>query len=269
MSLSLQPLTSADNPRLREYRRLVRDRRYRERKQALALEGPHLVRAALDACLRAKVVFYAEGYLKGEGSKWPQEFKSHVRQFVLPDKLFRDLAETRAPRAVSAIFELPPPGYRPACKSISETPVLVVDRIQDPGNFGSILRTAAAAGINRVCYGRGTVDPWSPKVLRATAGSIFQVNLDEVADLYNCVQSLKKDGLQIVAATGKGRVGHREAPYRQPLALLIGNEGRGLGEELLASADLQVAIFHCPGVESLNAAAACAVLLFEITARRR
>ena len=161
--------------------------------------------------------------------------------------------------------------------SSGETPLLVLlETIQDPGNLGTIVRAAEAAGATGILMNRECVDIYSPKVVRSTMGSIFRVPFLVAEDLAEACRRLKQGdsraglpGLKIYAAHLKGAKEYTLADYSHPCALMIGNEGRGLTDELTQQADAAVKIPMCGSVESLNAAMATAIILFEASRQRR
>jgi TrmH family RNA methyltransferase len=161
---------------------------------------------------------------------------------------------------IAAVIAIPAPGPGP-------DPALAVllEDIQDPGNVGTILRSAAAAGAAAVWLSRGCADPWSPKVLRAAMGAHFRLAVHPGADLVAVAGAFRG---RVVAAQPQAGRSLYDCPLTGPLALVVGNEGAGVSAELLAQADEAVSIPMAPGAESLNAAVAAAVCLFEAVRQR-
>ncbi len=193
----------------------------------------------------------------------------HVRQVVLDAGLFKSIAATETPRAVAAIIHFDFKERFRSERAGHAKLVLVLDRIRDPGNMGTIIRTAAAAGVELIYYTSGSADPYSPKVLRATAGAIFAVQVEEARKPLNLIRDLKQEGLQLVAAAARSGCSYWSVDYGMPTALLIGSEADGIAEELSAEADYIVSIPLGGPVESLNAAVASAVIIYEIIRCRR
>jgi len=265
--LSLSYVSSLRNPLLKEYIKLQRSRRYRHKTKKIALEGPNLVSEAIQAGLTPQAVFFTQRYFDQAGKGWLTDLPPAVKQLVLPPALFNEIADTETPRPVAAIFYFSEADNNQEAKSLLKL-VLILDRLRDPGNMGTIIRTAAAVGADIVYYTAGSVDPFSPKVLRATAGSIFHIKVKQAADPLVLIKELKKSGLQSVAASAKSAGNYWSLDFRQPTALIVGNEAGGVAEKLLAESDNTVSIPLCGRVESLNAAVASAVVLYEIIRQR-
>jgi len=134
--------------------------------------------------------------------------------------------------------------------------------------MGTIMRTAAGAGANVIYYTKGSTDPYAPKVLRATAGSVFHLPVQQVSDSLRLSCDLKEKGVQVVAAAARGGLLPWEAGFKRPTTLIVGNEAGGVAGELLAEADLKVTIPLKGPVESLNVATASAMILYEIVRQR-
>lgn len=229
----------------------------------IAVEGPNLVREALKAGLIPEVVLITEEYGLGSESRWLDHLPQRTNLVLLSPALFKDLAETTTPQSVAAIFPFTFQLEKDQLESKSGL-VIIADRIQDPGNLGTLIRTAAAAGVDLFFCTKGCTDPYSPKVLRSTAGSIFQVAIREVSEPGQLIARLKENGFVIVAASGDGDHPYWSVNYNRPVALIVGNEAGGVAEELLVMVDLVAAIPLQDCVESLNAAVATGIILFEI-----
>ncbi len=261
----MESLTSLQNPIIKKYQRLKRSRRFRQHTNSLAIEGPNLIRAALKMGILPEVVITAEEYYCGKNGKWIALIPDSIRLIVIPAILFSEITDTETPQAVAAIV---PYLFKDRVDNIisSDTDlVLIMDRIQDPGNMGTIIRTAVAAGADLLFCTECCTDPYSPKVLRSTAGSIFRIGIREVSDTKQLLAKLKEEGFLIVAAAGGGDHPYWSAAYnKKPVALIIGNEANGVAAELLSMADLVASIPLKDSVESLNAAVAAGIILFEI-----
>ena len=179
----------------------------------------------------------------------------HVTSLQLPDALFAPLSQVE--HGVPLLFVVDTPTW--LHPELKESAVLL-DGVQDPGNLGSILRSAAAAGITDVFCGLGTAAAWSPKVLRAGMGAHFVLNIAENIDLAALLQTAQ---VPVLATSSHTDVSLFDADLSQPLAWLFGNEGQGVAPALLSASDLRIAIPHLGQIESLNVAACAAVCLFE------
>jgi RNA methyltransferase, TrmH family len=258
----VETITSLQNPVIKKYQRLKKSRRFRQRTNSMAIEGPNLVQAALKRKILPEAVIISDHYYHGKNEDWLEGIPSSIRIIVIPESLFTLITETETPQAVAAIV---PYIFSKGIEDLHTGDlVLIVDRVQDPGNMGTIIRTAAAAGVDLLFYNEGCADPSNPKVLRSTAGSIFQANIREISDPRQLLSQLKKKGFLIVAAAGDGDHPYWAVDYNRPVALIIGNEAGGIADDLLKMADLVAAIPLQGCVESLNAAIATGIILFEI-----
>jgi TrmH family RNA methyltransferase len=259
MRFTFTHLSSHDNPRLKVLAALARHRGVRrERGQAL-LDGAHLLGCALDAGIGLIDVCVSES-----GCENPEILALLARlpagefPICVPDALFNRLSPVDTPTGILARIALPLPG---AQKAVERETFIVLDAIQDPGNLGSILRTAAAVGIRLVWLTPGCAQAWSPKALRAGMGAHFRLNIHEQAD---AIKELAAYQGKVVAA-GVNIKSRKlfDADLRGPIAWLFGAEGQGVSPALLARADEILTIPMMEGIESLNVGAAAAVCLFE------
>lgn len=262
-----QYIHSAQNSLIKEYKKLLTGSRQRKKLGKIALEGPNLIEGALDAGLIPEVMFFTQSYLDSEEKLLINRLSPAVKKVVLTPELFDELAETDNPRGVAAMMPFKPEEDLKIQPDLLKL-AMVLDRLQDPGNMGTIIRTAAAAGVDIIYYTKGSVDPYSPKVLRSTAGLIFHIPVIPLDTPSLKLKELKQEGIKVVAASKKGQ-SFWQADYGYKTALIIGNEAGGISEELLELADLKVAVPLEDPVESLNAATAAAVITYEIIRRSR
>ncbi len=260
-------INSPANPLLKEFVRLQNSKQQRQKSGKIALEGPNLVREALKAGLVPHSLFYSPGFYNHEGKEFAGRLPEGAGQFVMPPQLFKKIADTETPQPVAAIFYLNRADYDGHLEGVPGL-VVILDRLQDPGNMGTIIRTAAAAGADIVYYTPGCTDPYGPKVLRATAGSVFHLRLELARDPLQLTGDLKKKGVLVVAAAARTGQSYWQVDFKTPSALIVGNEASGITEDLLSEADLCVSIPLHDRVESLNAAVAAALILFEVVRQR-
>jgi TrmH family RNA methyltransferase len=230
------------------------------------LEGPNLLSEALRAGLRVDCVFVAQG---AEHLLEALTLPPETEILLMPWDLLESALATETPQPIAALIE--PPDWTWAHllggQKNSAPLVLVLAGLQDPGNLGTILRSAEAFGASGVLSLPGTVSAWNPKAVRASAGSVFRVPL-LAASPVNSIARLREAGLRIFATTADAAQPADLADLAGPVALLIGNEGNGVPKPLSAQADGAITI-PCPGpVESLNAAVAASVLLYEASRQR-
>jgi TrmH family RNA methyltransferase len=256
-----ETLTSPANPLLKDVRRaIVRGTRTHE--GYCVAETFHLLEEALRSDCEIKAILAAASVRTA--------VESHVRRLaglrvvVLDDRLFQAVAGTETPQGVLALVR--PPEWNLDQLFRARPLVVVLDGVQDPGNAGAILRASEAFGASGLVFLKGTVSPYNPKTVRASAGSLFRIPLVAGLDATLARAALEQRRLDIYAATPAGERDLGDCDLTRPTALIIGSEGRGVSERLRAAAiDLRIPI---AGVESLNAAMAAGVLLYEARRQR-
>lgn len=246
---------SRSNPRVRRWQRLLRDARQRRSEGRVLIEGPHLVASYLDHGGTPRAVIVSES-----GSRRPEVAtllrRAGMAPVELADALFALIADTEAPAGIAAEIALP----RAAASLETSQGCLFLDGIQDAGNVGAILRSAAAFGVQDVVLARGCADPWSPRVLRAAMGGHFAVRIthgDPLAD------ALARFGGTVVCTAPRGGTPLTALDLRGRIGWILGAEGRGVSAALAARADVTATIPMPGSAESLNVAAAAAVCFYE------
>jgi len=255
----MKELRSRNNPRIRRWQRLLRDPRMRRSEGRAVIEGAHLLSAYLAQGVRPLALLLSETALRhAEVARLAH--RAEIDPVLLPDSLFDMIADTQTPTGIAAEIEIPVGGER-----LSESPSCVfMDGIQDAGNLGTIVRSAAAFGVRDVVMGQGCADPWSPKALRAGMGGHFSLRISETADLS---AMLGRFGGKVVCAVARGGTPVHNLDLGGRIGWIFGSEGRGVSEALAAKAALRATIPMTAGAESLNVAAAAAICLYE--ARRQ
>lgn len=190
-----------------------------------------------------------------------------IQYEVVDDRVFASVCDTKTPQGILTVLRIP--SYTADQVLGGENPFLIVlEDLQDPGNVGTILRTAEGAGVTGILVSRRTADLFQPKTIRATMGSIYRMPVLEVDSAAEFLPELSARGIRTFAAHLNGKESYRLQDYTGPAAILIGNEGNGLSDELAARADRLVRIPMEGQVESLNAAIAAAVLMYEVHGQR-
>ena len=244
-----QLISSRDNPQLRALRKLSGDNTGYRKSGRVWVEGEHLCSAALVRGVRPARAVVAQSLWADGHSPWAGVASSTL---VLPDALFKGISALESPAAIGFVMDVPvPDALDPAAASV------VLDRVQDAGNVGSILRSAAAFGFKQVIALPGTAALWSPKVLRAAMGAHFGLTLFEGLD----EQAFADLRLPLVATSSHAGALIQDAQLPFPCAWVLGHEGQGVSPALMARAALQVRIGQPGGEESLNVAAAAAICL--------
>jgi TrmH family RNA methyltransferase len=248
-------LHSRANPRIRRWQRLVRDARARRGERSALIEGPHLVAAYLDQGGHPKAVLVSEGGMRRiEVAQLAQ--RAAIEPVLLSDSLFRSIADVEAPTGIAAEIEIRAGGTR-----LEESSGCVfLEGIQDSGNVGTIIRSAAAFGTRNVVLSRGCADAWSPRALRAGMGGHFALDVMEGEDL---LAAIERFGGRSICAISRGGTSLHELNLRGRLGWIFGSEGQGVSEALAARAAHRVTIPIAAEAESLNVAAAAAICLYE------
>ncbi|PNG56638.1 MULTISPECIES: RNA methyltransferase [unclassified Variovorax] len=242
-------ISSRDNPLLKELRRLAHDPGGYRKSGRVWLEGDHLCRAARQRGVRAAIAVFTESAWPAARHEWTGSADKIV---VVADAMLAAVSGLESPAAMGFVLDLPAP-----LPIAPDAATVVLDRLQDAGNVGSILRSAAAFGFAQVIALKGTAALWSPKVLRAGMGAHFGLRLVEGVEL----EALDALAVPCIATSShRGEWLHR-ARLPSPCAWLMGHEGQGLSAALEARASLQVRIVQPGGEESLNVAAAAAICL--------
>lgn len=194
-------------------------------------------------------------------------FKDRQQFTLLSDRVFESVSDTKTPQGVLCVVRQYHYELTDLCKG--QPLLMILENLQDPGNLGTILRTAEGAGVTGVLMTKGCVDLYNPKVIRSTMGSIYRMPFYYTENLKQDIQFLKEQGICLYAAHLKGTGTHDRQDYRRPSGFLIGNESKGLTDETADLADVYVRIPMCGKVESLNAAVASAILMYEANRQRR
>jgi TrmH family RNA methyltransferase len=223
----------------------------------LLIEGTNLVEAACHADYKLDIIFYTERWQQNHQPLCRIIAEQGVRTELVSPEVLNAIATTVNPDGVVAIAPRPIAEPAPTLKGVG----LALEKLQDPGNLGTIIRTAAAAGVDGLWLSPDSVDFYSPKVLRASAGQWFRLPVVTNQNLSQLVE--QQQGVQIIATTSQATKTYWEVDFTRPSLILLGNEGAGLSAQLLDLADIHIKIPLANHVESLNVAIATALLLYE------
>jgi TrmH family RNA methyltransferase len=257
----MKTITSRENPLFKELVKLSDSSHQRKKTGQTLLDGVHLLQAYCTSGHQPQHLFVTEAALQDREVVVLLDKLPGVPLAKLDDKLFANLTELKTPSGILALIAQTPPSLTPVQSQFC----VVLEDIQDPGNLGSILRSAAAAGCDAAFLSKGCADAWSPKVLRAGMGGHFVLSLHESADLLAVAEAFKG---KLLAAALNAKISLYDCDLRGKLGFAVGNEGAGLSNNLLAAAQRQFTIPMPGKVESLNAAAAAAVCFFEAARQR-
>ncbi len=255
----LRKIESQQNARVKELRASLQ-RGVKTDRSRIAIEGEHLLQEAMLGGLRIRTIFVRSGSEK----LLPARIPDNAEVLRLSPKVFQSAVSTEHPQGIAAIVDAPEFQFEQTLRSI---PLLIIaGALQDPGNLGALVRSAEAFGATGFILLPGTVSLWNSKTLRASSGSAFRLPvLAMTAD--EAFATLRAKSVPVFAAVARG--GDTQADFSGPTALLLGNEGAGLPDDWLSKVDRQITI-SCPGaVESLNAAVAGSVLLYEAARQRQ
>jgi TrmH family RNA methyltransferase len=236
-----------------------------------AIEGLRVVEEAIRSGLKFQAIFFRDSTQSLADRLLPQ-IGSHVDTLLLPEKLFDGAVPSESPQGVAALVRLREFSLDDVLERLQVGPVIVVVGLQDPGNLGTILRSAEAFGSAGVVLGEGTVSPFNTKVIRASAGSMFRLPVvvgKAAGGMEAITAKLRGAGVRLIATSSHKGTPLDHARLTGALAVFIGSEGSGLPRNLMAQVDELIAIPHAAQVESLNAGVAGSIVLYEAARQRR
>lgn len=279
----MEIISSKDNKKIKYLRSLLEKGSARKKNRQFIVEGIKLVDEALVYGKVCEIIIseslYKEIILDGliknalladNGKNLIAYVNEGNSTTVVSDAVFKTVSETINPQGVVAVVTMPEyeilneEFLAQTYNKTGKIKLLILEDTADPGNLGTIMRTAEAAGVTGVIMGRGTVDIFNPKAVRSTMGSIFRLPFIYVEDVRETIRELKKYGISFYAAHLKGKQSYKDVKYSDKAGILIGNEARGLSPETAELADIYIIIPMQGKVESLNAAVAAALMMYEI-----
>ena len=256
-------ITSSANAQMKYISLLQRKASARKEDRAFVVEGVRLFSEVPRPLLLKTYV--SERFRKEEIGKYKELFEG-VSYEVVADSVFAAACDTQTPQGVLAIVRMP---ETLAASDVKDGLYLILDGIADPGNLGTIFRTAEAAGVSEIIMSADTVDLYNPKVVRSTMGSIFRMPHRVCSDIPKEIGKMQKDGIHCFVTCLAESEDYTKVSYRGATAVVIGNEAHGVSEAVLNACDQHIRIPMDGSIESLNAAIACAVVLFEAARQRR
>lgn len=258
-------LTSLQNPLVKTLRKLHRAKERREQQRFL-LEGTHLIEEACAVGYPLEVVCCTPDWQTRYPDLWTQLLDRAERAELVSPEIVKAIATTVEPDGIVAAA---PHQTRNAPSSDDIQLGVVLETIQDPGNLGTVIRTAAAAGVDGIWVSDDSVDLEHPKVLRATAGQWFRLPMAVSPHLAADIERFQANGVQVVATLADAEQVYWDVDFMRPTLVLLGNEGAGLSNALIAKADVKTRIPLAAGVESLNVAIAASLILYEAIRQRQ
>lgn len=251
-------ITSTSNVQIKQIVALLKKSKERKEKKSFVVEGRKMFEEICQDTSRVVKAYFSESYVKEyyDGKELPK-----VPYEVVADSVFDAMAETVTPQGVLVIVKMPEYSLD---EMVAEAGSLVLlENLRDPGNLGTIIRTAEAAGVSGVILSKESVDIYNPKVIRSTMGAVYRVPFLYVEDFTELLKTLREQKVRLLAAHLKGQKTFDKADYSGKVGILIGNEANGLSEEASELAEEKVLIPMAGSVESLNAAVAAALLMYE------
>lgn len=247
----MELISSVKNPRILAWRSL-QDRKGRDTQNAFLVEGVRMVREAVQSD------FDLQALLLREDCEPSFPLPSDVPVFTLSEHAFASVTETKTPQGIAAVLSR-------RVRPLSGSRFLALDAVQDPGNVGTIIRTADAAGMDGVILSADCADLFSPKVLRSTMGSIFRMSFAFPADLPACLRDLRFRGFSVLSSQLDGDPFYERTAVADAFVLVIGNEGSGISNAVKAEATHRLRLPMRGGAESLNAAVAAGIMMYDLT----
>lgn len=260
-------ITSTSNTRMKRLVNLRKKRRARDEEGVFLVEGIRMFREVPPDKLQE--VFVSESFYKKEKETVEKVLsRGNIRAELVSDTVFSHISDTKTPQGILCVVKQMDHTLNSMIKG-EQRHLLVLDNLQDPGNLGTIVRTAEGAGVNGVIMSADCVDIYNPKTIRSTMGSIYRIPFCYAENLEEAIQEMKEAGIHTYAAHLLGENDYDQEDYRTSCAFFIGNEGNGLREEIAQAAQTYVKIPMSGQVESLNAAIAASVLMFEVRRQRK
>lgn len=242
-------ITSKDNEIIKNIKKL-KEKKYRL--DSYIVEGIKMVKEAISENQEIALIAIREDFKIDFDTK-------NTKIVTISNKIFNDISDVKTPQGILAVIKK---NQNNQIETNQEY-ILALDSLQDPGNMGTIIRTADSANINQIIINKTTVDPYSPKVIRSTMGAIYRTNIIEVEDLKATLKKMKSKGFQIITTDLKATQSIYDINYNNKTVVVIGNEANGVSQEILQTADKKVIIPMLGKTESLNASIAASIMIYE------
>lgn len=271
----MKRISSGGNPVIKEVKAL-KNRKFRDEKGLFFVEGIKIVDEAIKCNAEIVRVFMSEEFQFEKEAALAPHLYSYMNSkekdgaesslYAIPGRLFKEISDTETPQGILAVVKAKGCCLEDMLKG--ENLFVILDSLQDPGNMGTIIRTADAAGFSGVIASKGSVDLYNPKVLRSTMGSVFRMPVFSGAEMAEVLHVLKSKGIKIYAAHLKASAHCFDRDMKSDAAIIIGGESGGIREEIAAMADELIKIPMAGGAESLNASVAAGILMYESLRQR-
>jgi TrmH family RNA methyltransferase len=263
---TLEIIRSRDNNHIKVIKKL-QVKKYRNDNNEYMIEGIRFIEEALESNAKIKYCLCSENIKNDRAEELIKGMKQKgIKVYVVEDDVLKDVSDTVSPQGILAVIEKQEYDIESLKKKSSL--IVIADKIQDPGNLGTIIRTSDAAGADAVILTSGTVDPYSTKVLRSTMGSVFHIPVVFVPDILKFISDIKEDEFTVFITSLEASKSCYDEDYRRKTAIVVGNEANGVDDSIVYEADRLIRIPMPGKAESLNAAVASGILLFEIVRQR-
>ena len=263
----MKSIESSSNPIIKEIKSLYR-KKDRWAKKRFIVEGINIVEECIDNGYPLIYIIYSNELLNVKGGRELfNKISSHPKLIHITEQLYKEISNMETPQGIMGVSEF-------NIKSIHELSLkrdlslLLLDRLQDPGNMGTIIRSADAFGIDGIIITKGCVDVYNPKVIRSTMGSIFRVPIFHEDDPVLAINRLKKEGIKVYSTSLEGSMYTYEVNFKVPFLLVIGNESSGVSSTIYSISDSLIKIPMIGDAESLNAAIASSIIMYESIRQR-
>lgn len=260
-------ISSESNPQMKEIIKLQKSARERRKKQLFVTEGFKLTKEAASCGKLHKIYISESAVAENTAKEWREVLEQHPCE-VVADSVFRVISDTVTPQGVLGLVKMP-------CYELNDIlqderrSILLLDDLRDPGNLGTIMRTAEGAGMSGIILSKESVDLFNPKTVRSTMGSIFRVPFYYAESLVPVIEQLKQSGISVYGTMMQGSIVYDEADYHMGAGIVVGNEANGISVRVSEVLSAGVRIPMAGNLESLNAAVSAAVLMYEIFRQRR
>lgn len=252
-------ISSKENNLVKHIKKL-KDKKYRDEAQEYVVEGIKMIKEAIEENAEISQIVICENCTENEII--PKDLMYEIAKFeciYVTEKIFSTISNVNTPQGILAIIKIENKNIQ---INYNQDIILVLDDIQDPGNLGTILRTADSIGLNQIIVSKGTADCYNPKVVRSTMGAIFRINIIECDDLEKTLKDIKKHKFQVVVTSLQTEKSFYDIDYNKK-AIIIGNEANGVEQQIQNLADVKVKIPMLGKTESLNASIATGIVLYE------
>lgn len=263
-------ITAHSNSKIK-YLKSLSKKKYRREHNAFYLEGNRAVTQGLLSGKKPSIIVVSETFTKSDTYKelnnicFAQGIDAKQVLLIVSDNIFASISETKTPQGIGGVFDIPKIDYKELQDAKN---IVLLENLQDPGNMGTIIRTADAAGFDAIICTKGSVDSYNSKVLRSTVGSIFHIDVFQNEEESSVVVKKLKDlGYKLYCADPKGDTSSFDVEFTQRNVIVIGNEANGVSCEMLEACDVQVTIPMPGRAESLNASIAAALMIYEVVRR--